>query len=461
MITSVILAAGEGTRMKSKNPKVLHHICGKPILRYVIEASKKACADKNVVVVGHGGDQVMDEINDQGISFVRQPIGEDVPYGTGFAVMQAKDYIKDDSYVIILYGDTPLVTGETLSKFIQYHKNNKYDGTVLTAVFDDPTDYGRIIRDEYGDIMKIVEEKDATEEEKKIREINSGIYCFNGKLLKYALEKIDNDNAQNEYYITDVIKVLKNEKKKVGAFRLDDPTEIAGINSRVQLAYAEEVMRERINEDLMMSGVTIIDPHSTYIQDSVKIGRDTIIYPGAILEGDTVIGEDCIIGHDSRIVDSRIGDRVDIQSSTILESSVSDDSKVGPYAYLRPNSHIGKNVKIGDFVEVKNSTIGDNSKASHLAYIGDAKVGNNVNVGCGVVFVNYNGKIKQETIVGDNAFIGSNSNLVAPVVVKEWGYIAAGSTITDDVNNGCLSIARARQVNKEGWVAKKGFIKDK
>ena len=460
MIISIILAAGEGTRMKSKKPKVLHSICGKPLISYVIKASKGANVDKNVIVVGHGGDKVREEIKGSGIEFVTQPIGENIPYGTGFAVMQGKDYIKDDSCVIILYGDTPLITSNTLNEFINYHNMNKNDCTVLTASMDDPTGYGRIIRDKSGNILSIVEHKDATDEQRKIKEINSGIYCFNGRLLKYALEKIDSNNAQNEYYITDVIKVLKGEGYKVGAYKIEDPTEIYGINSRVQLAYAEKILRKRINEKFMLDGVTLIEPENTYIEDEVKIGRDTVVYPGAIIQGDTEIGEDCVIGHNSRIVSSKIGDRVEVQISTILESTVDNDTKVGPYAYLRPKSHIGKNVKIGDFVEVKNSTVGDYSKASHLSYIGDAQVGKHVNVGCGVVFVNYNGKIKQKSIVEDNAFIGSNSNLVAPVTVRKWGYIAAGSTITDEVEEGDLSIARARQVNKKGWIDKKGFRKD-
>lgn len=457
MNISIVLAAGEGTRMKSKKSKVLHEVCGKPLLSYVLEASRAAAMEKNIVVIGHGGNQVAEAIKKEDVVFVRQPIGENVPYGTGFAVMQARDYIEDDSYVIILYGDTPLITGDTLNKFVEYHKSCENVCTVLTAELEDPTSYGRIIRDENGNILSIVEHKDATEEERKIKEVNSGMYCFNGKYLKFALDNIDNDNAQGEYYITDAVQVLKSKNLKVGAYKIENPEEIYGINSRKELANAEKLMRRRIIEKFMEDGVTIVDPDSTYIDAEAKIGRDTIIYPGAIIEGYSVIGEDCIIGHNTKIVNGEIGNRVEIQISTILDSSIDDDSKIGPYAYLRPNSHIGKNVKIGDFVEVKNSNVGDNSKASHLSYIGDADVGKNVNVGCGVVFVNYNGKIKQRSIVEDNAFIGSNSNLVAPVVVREWGYVAAGSTITDEVGNGALSIARARQVNKEGWTYKKGF----
>lgn len=458
MNISIILAAGEGTRMKSKYTKVLHKVCGKSLLSYVIGASKEANLKKSIVVVGNGSEKVIESIDDEDVTFVTQPTGKDIPYGTGFAVMQGKDYIDDDSCVIILYGDTPLITGETLNNLIEYHNINNNACTVLSAELDNPTGYGRIVRDEYGEIVSIVEDKDATNEELKIKEVNSGMYCFKGEYLKYALDNLDNNNAQGEYYITDAIQILKDIDVKVGVYKIKNHEEIFGINSRIQLAEAEEIMRKRINLNHMKNGVTLIHPNSTYIEDSVLIGRDTVVYPGVSIEGNTVIGEDCIIGKDARIVNSKIGNNVEIQSSTILESSVDDGSKVGPYAYLRPNSHIGKNVKIGDFVEVKNSSIGDNSKASHLSYIGDAFVGKNVNIGCGVVFVNYNGKIKQKTIVKDNAFIGSNSNLVAPVLVNEHGYVAAGSTITEEVGNGALSIGRARQVNKEGWVYKSGIL---
>lgn len=461
MNISIILAAGEGTRMKSKTPKVLHKICGKPILEYVIDASKFANVEKNYVVVGHGGAEVREYFKDEDVIFKTQPMGEQYPYGTGYAVMQAINHIEDDENVLILYGDTPLISSETIEKLLDYHKENEYKGTVLTAYVEEPTGYGRIIRNENGEISKIVEQKDATEEELQIKEINSGIYCFKGKDLKEALGEIDNDNAQGEYYITDVIAILKAKNQKVGAFLIDNPDEIYGINSKVQLAFCEKIMRQRINEKYMENGITIINPENTYIESGAKIGRDSIIYPGAIITANTIIGEDCIIGENSRIENSKIGNKVHIYSSTITDSTIDDKCNIGPYAHLRPNSHLGKNVRIGNFVEVKNSTIGDNSKAGHLAYIGDADVGKNVNIGCGVVFVNYNGKEKFRSIVENNAFVGSNANLVAPVVVKEWGYVAAGSTITEEVGEGNLSIARAKQVNIEGWVDKKDYRTNK
>lgn len=459
MMTSIILAAGEGTRMKSKMPKVVHKLCNKSMINYVVDAAKEAGIEQNFIIVGYKGDMVREKLKQNDIKILTQPVGEDQPYGTGFAVMQAKEYIKDDFCVTILCGDTPLIKGETLSKLIEYHKNGAYTMTVLTADFEDATGYGRIVRDSDGYVKEIVEHKDASEEQGKIKEINSGIYCFNGKYLKEVLEKLDNNNAQGEYYITDAVKILSNEGCKIGGYTLEDNTEIKGINSRVQLAEAEGIMRERINEELLKNGVTLIDPNNTYIGSDVKIGRDTMVYPGVVIEGKVEIGEDCIIGQNSRIVDSRVGDRVEIQISTILESEIDNDTKIGPYAYLRPNSKIGKHVKIGDFVEVKNASIGDKTKASHLSYIGDAEVGKNVNIGCGVVFVNYDGKNKNKTVVEDNAFVGSNSNLVAPVVIKENGYVAAGSTITDEVQEGSLSIARARQVNKKDWVSEKGLLR--
>ncbi|TQX74253.1 bifunctional UDP-N-acetylglucosamine diphosphorylase/glucosamine-1-phosphate N-acetyltransferase GlmU, partial [Clostridioides difficile] len=292
-------------------------------------------------------------------------------------------------------------------------------------------------------------------EEKMISEINSGIYCFNGKSLREALDLLNNNNSQGEYYLTDTAKIMRDKGLKVGAFAGSTIEELMGVNSRVELSKAEEIMRRRINESHMVNGVTIIDTNSTYIESDVMIGNDTIIYPGVMLQGKTRIGSDCIIGMNSSITNSEIGDGTEIKNSTIIDSKVGENSTVGPYAYLRPKSDLGNNVKIGDFVEVKNAIIEDGSKASHLSYIGDAHVGKNVNIGCGVVFVNYDGKNKFKSIVKDNAFIGSNSNLVAPVVVEEKGYIATGSTITHDVPDGALAIARERQVIKEGWVEKK------
>ncbi|MBS4534678.1 bifunctional UDP-N-acetylglucosamine diphosphorylase/glucosamine-1-phosphate N-acetyltransferase GlmU [Clostridium sp. D2Q-14] len=455
MILSVILAAGEGTRMKSNIPKAAHKVCGKSMVNHVINAARDASCEKNIVIVGHGKEKVISSVEGNDVEFVTQPVGDDMPYGTGYAVMQAKEYISDEDKVLILTGDTPLIEGDTLKELVDYGTNNNLDAIVLTAKFKDSTGYGRIKRNEKGNILGIIEHKDASENELDIKEINSGIFLFSGKALKEALENLTNDNSQNEYYITDTIEILNRKGYNVGGYLLKDNKEISGVNSKVQLAEAEKIMRDKINIEHMLKGVTLINPENTYIEKGVIIGRDTIIYPGAIIKGSTKIGDNCIIEGNSDIKDCIIGDRVNIKSSTLIESKVDDDTKVGPNAYLRPNSVIGKSVKIGDFVEVKNSKIGNGSKASHLSYIGDAEIGENVNIGCGVVFVNYDGEKKHRTIVGDNAFIGSNSNLVAPVIIRDNGYIAAGSTITHEVKEGDLSIGRARQINKPGWVFRK------
>lgn len=450
MSMSIILAAGEGTRMKSETPKTLHKVCGKEMIRYIIEAAQKSGIDKNVIVLGHGKEKIEENIKDYGVQTVEQPIGEGVPYGTGYAAMMAAEYIEDDDTVIILCADGPLITSETLNSLINYHENNNCVATVMTACFENPKGYGRIIRNNDMSVKRIVEEKDASDEIKKIKEINTGIFCFKGLKLKEALKKIDTNNSQREYYLTDTIKVLNSEGYKIGGYVLEDETDIKAVNDRVQLSEVNKIMQQRINKKHMIAGVTIIDPEHTYIDASVTIENDTVIYPGVILEQGTAIGKNCTIGPNSRIINSKVNDYVCIESSKVIDSYIDEGTSVGPFAYLRPGTRLGKNVKIGDFVEVKKSSIGDNSKSSHLSYIGDAEVGNNVNIGCGVVFVNYDGKNKFKTVVGDGAFIGSNSNLVAPVTVNSGGYVACGSTITEDVDTDDLAIGRARQVNKKG-----------
>lgn len=447
---AVILAAGKGTRMKSKFPKVIHQVCGKEMVNHVIDVCKKSGVNDIVTILGHESDVVKERLPENTMIAMQTE-----QLGTGHAVIMAKEYINDEDTIVVLCGDTPLVKEETLKRLFDYHINHGYHATVLTTEVANPTGYGRIIRDENKDLLKIVEQKDANEEEKNAKEINSGIYCFNGKSLRESLDLLDNNNAQGEYYLTDTIKIMRDKGQKVGAFNGSTIEELMGVNSRVELSRAEEIMRRRINESHMVNGVTIIDVNSTYIEANVEIGNDTIVYPGAMLKGTTKIGSSCTIGMNSCITNSQIGDYTEVINSTIIDSKVGENTTVGPYAYLRPKSNIGNNVKIGDFVEVKNATIEDNSKASHLSYIGDAHVGKNVNIGCGVVFVNYDGKNKFKSVVKDGAFIGSNSNLVAPVTVEEKGYVATGSTITDDVPKSALAIARQRQVIKEGWVENK------
>ncbi len=450
MNMSIILAAGEGTRMKSSLSKVLHKVCGREIVKYVIDSAKNAGITKNVVVLGHSKEQVSLCLNDIDVSFAEQPIGSEYPYGTGYAVMCAEKFINDDDTVVLLCGDGPLIKDSTIKNFLDYHKNGDYAASILTCIINNPFGLGRIIRNSDNTVSKIVEHKDANIDELQIKEINSGILCFNGKLLKESLLKLDTNNSKNEYYITDAIKILGTLGYKIGAFLLDDEREIKAVNDRAQLFEVTKIMQDRINEMHMKNGVTMIDPNSTYIDYDVVIGKETIIYPGTILEKATIIGENCIIGPNTRIINSAIKNDVTIESSKVIDSFVDDNSSVGPFAYLRPGTKLGKHVKIGDFVEVKNSVIGDGSKASHLSYIGDGEVGKDVNIGCAVVFVNYDGKKKHKTIVKDGAFVGSNSNLIAPVTIEEEAYVACGSTITDDVDKEALAIARARQVNKPG-----------
>ncbi|MBU5668264.1 bifunctional UDP-N-acetylglucosamine diphosphorylase/glucosamine-1-phosphate N-acetyltransferase GlmU [Peptoniphilus sp. MSJ-1] len=459
MRVSIILAAGEGTRMKSDTPKVLHEILGRPMLFYVLNSCKNAEIEKNLVVVGHNKEKVRGAFEaDKDIDFIEQPIGDEYPYGTGFAVKNALGPINDDDTVIILNGDTPLISEYTISCFLKFHEEKGNDLTVLTADMKDPTNYGRIVRNENANVVAIVEEKDATEKQKLIREINSGIFAFKGDALKYAISKIDTNNAAGEMYVTDALKILVDENKKVGSFILRDTREILGVNSRFELANAAEILRENINKTYMLDGVGIIDPKSTYIEYGAEIDRDVMIYPNSYVDRFSVIKKGAVIKN-STIKNSTISEDVLIRSSEIEDSKVGKKTTIGPYAHLRPNSNIGENCKIGNFVEVKNSNVGDGSKMSHLAYVGDADIGSGVNIGCGVVFVNYNGRDKFRTTVGDNAFIGSNSNLVAPVEVEENGYVAAGSTITKKVFKGQLSVERAPQKNIDGWVEKKGFVK--
>ena len=451
MFTSVILAAGMGTRMKSKMPKVLHKVCGKPLSKWVIDASEAAGADKVCAVVGHKAETVKEVLGDV-CEFALQAEQK----GTGHAVMQAIDVIKNSKgEVVILNGDTPLITAETINKAIEYHKNNGNQATVITAILDDATGYGRIVRDNDGSVLKIVEQKDASKEEKKINEVNSGMYVFDAQSLVYALDKITPNNAQGEYYLTDTLEILLSAGKKIGGYAISDNDEIRGINDRVQLNEAEKIMQKRINEYHMRNGVTMRNPKSVYIEDGVEIGNDTEICQNVTIKSGTKIGSDCVIGSGSMLDRAVIHDGVDVLSSVILESEVDEGTHVGPFAYIRPNCHVGKEVKVGDFVELKNSNIDDGTKISHLTYIGDSDVGKRVNFGCGTVTCNYDGKKKYRTTIGDDCFVGCNTNFVSPINVGDGVYIAAGSTITEDIPENSLSIARARQVNKEGWKDKR------
>ncbi|NMM62153.1 bifunctional UDP-N-acetylglucosamine diphosphorylase/glucosamine-1-phosphate N-acetyltransferase GlmU [Clostridium sp. P21] len=452
---AIILAAGEGKRMKSSLPKVIHKICGTEMVNMVIDVMRNSDINEVNVVVGKGADKVKETTSERNVLYSFQ----DKQLGTGHAVMCAKEFLEGKNGTVAIFtGDAPLITEDTVKKLVDFHESGNYKATILTSIVDVPTGYGRIVREKNNDVSKIVEHKDCSEEELKINEINSAMYCFDIQALLKSIKKLNSNNAQGEYYLTDVIGILKNQGEKIGALPVPFE-ETMGVNSRIQLADAEKVMRRRINKKHMENGVTLIDPDNTYIGKDVQIGNDTVIYPGNVLHGNTVIKEECTLYPNSRIEDSTIEKGVTIQSSVILDSKIGENTTVGPFAYIRPLTVIGKSARIGDFVEIKKSTIGDNTKVSHLTYIGDAEVGSGCNFGCGTVVVNYDGTAKYKTIIGDNAFIGCNTNLVSPVTVKDNSYIAAGSTITKEVPEGALAVARARQKNIEGWVEKKGLKK--
>ncbi|MEH7115149.1 bifunctional UDP-N-acetylglucosamine diphosphorylase/glucosamine-1-phosphate N-acetyltransferase GlmU [Neobacillus niacini] len=447
---AVILAAGQGTRMKSKLYKVLHPVCGKPMVQHVVDHVKSLDIQEMVTVIGHGADLVKAQLGE-----VSHYALQDEQLGTAHAVMQAQSRLEDKQGItIVVCGDTPLIKAETMESLFKHHEEFSAKATILTARIDDPTGYGRIIRNENGLVEKIVEHKDATEAEREINEINTGTYCFDNAALFAALKMVSNDNVQGEYYLPDVVEILKNQGEVVTAFQTNDFEETLGVNDRVALAEAERIMRSRINESHMRNGVTIIDPANTYIDSDVVIDQDTIILPGTILKGKTVIGADCQIGPNTEIDLCEVGDKTVIRQSAAYKSSIGSLVNIGPFAHIRPESAISDEVKIGNFVEIKKANFGKGSKASHLSYIGDAEVGNDVNIGCGSITVNYDGKNKYLTKIEDEVFIGCNSNLVAPVTVGKGAYVAAGSTITKDVPSKALSIARSQQVNKENYVDK-------
>lgn len=447
---AIVLAAGQGKRMKSKLYKVLHPVCGKPMVGHVLQTVDQVHCERSVVVVGHGAETVRSYLGD-----AAEYVLQEEQLGTGHAVKQAKELLGNEhGSTIVICGDTPLVTSETLEGLLALHENNKAAATVLTAHMDNPKGYGRVIRDEEGKVLRIVEQKDCSPEEDAVGEINTGTYCFDNAKLFAALDKVTNNNAQQEYYLTDVIGIMKQAGETVLAYQTDDHAESIGVNDRLALSQAEGFMRERITRRHMLNGVTIIDPASTYIGADVTIGADTVLHPGTILRGNTVIGGQCEIGPNTEIEDSVIADGVSIKYSVLSKSEVGAGSNVGPFAYLRPGAKLGEHVKIGDFVEVKNSTIDDGSKVSHLSYVGDAKVGKNVNVGCGAITVNYDGYNKSITEIEDDAFIGSNVNLVAPVKVGKGAFVVAGTTVTHSVADNDLAIGRHRQENKPGYAEK-------
>ncbi|NRN87277.1 Bifunctional protein GlmU [Lactobacillus helveticus] len=453
----VVLAAGKGTRMKSKLYKVLHKVCGKTMVEHVVDAASGINPTKIVTVVGTGAGKVEKVLaNKSDFAFQEKQVG------TGDAVMTAKEALGDkEGATLVVTGDTPLFTTDTFNELFKYHAEKGNAATVLTAEAPNPFGYGRIIRDNQGNVLRIVEQKDGNPDELKVKEINTGVFCFDNQKLFEALKHVDNDNAQGEYYLTDVLEILRNNGERVGAYKMPDFSESLGVNDRVALAQATKTMQRRINEAHMRDGVSFIDPDTAYIDADIKIGNDTVIEGNVVIKGNTEIGSDCYITNGSRIVDSKIGNGVTITSSTIEEAEMDDNTDIGPNSHLRPKAIIRKGAHIGNFVEIKKAEIGENTKVGHLTYVGDATLGKDINIGCGTIFSNYDGVKKFHTNVGDHSFIGAGSTLIAPINVADHAFIAADSTITKDVGKYDMAIARGRQTNKEDYWHKLPLSKDK
>jgi len=450
----VILAAGKGTRMKSARPKVLHPLVGRPLIEHVLATTDALRADQTILVVGHGAPDVRAALAGRTtLEFVVQS----PQLGTGHALLQTESLLSGKKgTVLLLYADVPLLSPSTLSRLLELHRSKRAAATVLTTAVDDPYGYGRIVRDGEGRVARIVEERDASGDERAIREINSGVYAFELARLFESLRGLAADNAQGEYYLTDLVAMYRQRNLGVEALCLDSPDELRGINSRVDLADVSRVLRARMNHAIMLGGVTLDDPATTYIDEGVTVGADTAIGPGVVLEGRTSVGERCRIGAGSRLTNAVIGDDVTIlDRSIVVDSSVAAGASIGPFAHLRPGSEVGEGARIGNFVELKKTKLGRGSKANHLSYLGDATIGEGVNVGAGTITCNYDGEKKHPTVIEDGVFIGSDSQLVAPVTVHEGAYVAAGSTITHDVPADALAISRARQENKPDWVVKR------
>lgn len=450
----VILAAGKGTRMKSALPKVLHPLAGRPLIEHVLRTADHLDAARTVLVVGHGADQVRHALaHRETLEFVVQS----PQLGTGHAVMQTAPALAGQSgTMLLLYGDVPLLQASSLNRLLETHRASRAAATVLTAELDDPYGYGRIIRDAKGGITRIVEERDASASDRDIREVNSGIYALEIAPLFEALNHLATDNSQGEYYLTDLVAQYHRQGRRVAGLCLDSAAELRGVNSRADLAELSTVLRMRKNRSLMQAGVTIEDPATTYIDADVTAGPDSTIGPGVRLEGSTTIGTNCRIHAGVRLTNATIEDGASVLDySVVVDSTVGSGASVGPFAHVRPASVVGANAKVGNFVELKKTTLGEGSKASHLSYLGDATVGAHVNIGAGTITCNYDGERKHRTVLEDGVFIGSDSQLVAPVTVGKGAYVAAGSTVTEDVPPDALAIGRGRQQNKADWATRR------
>ncbi len=456
-LSAIVLAAGMGTRMKSGLAKVLHPLAGRPMFLYTVDNVLSLKPEKVVVVVGHQADRVKGLLP-PGVASAHQK----EQLGTAHAAMTGLKGLSGDGTLLLVSGDTPLLSAETLKRLISDHRKKKADITILTANLDDPTGYGRIIRDGKGAVARIVEQKDASDGEKAVSEINSGTYCFEMKALKAALKEVKAENAQKEFYLTDAIAITANRGGKVIGVKAERPEEALGINSRVELARAERIIRQRINEGLMASGVTIPDPESTYIEASVKVGRDCVIHPGNHIYGSTVIGGGCVLMPGNIIQDSEIKGGVKVKGYCVVEESVVESgAAIGPFSHIRPGSRVGADARVGNFVELKKTSLGRGAKASHLSYLGDADIGADVNIGAGTITCNYDGFSKFKTVIEDGVFVGSDTQLVAPVRVGKGVVIAAGTTVTKDVPADALAISRTPQSNREGWAKKNRELKSK
>jgi bifunctional UDP-N-acetylglucosamine pyrophosphorylase/glucosamine-1-phosphate N-acetyltransferase len=450
-LTAVVLAAGESTRMRSARPKVLHPLGGRPLVHYPLEACR-ALGARIVLVVGRGAEELRRVVGETpDLAFAEQAERR----GTGHALMQARSACPAEGTVLVLPADVPLLSAATLRALVDHHRATGAAVTLLTALVDDPTGYGRVVRAD-GRPAAIVEHRDATPAQRQIREIATSVYCFDGRALWPALERLRPDNAQGEYYLTDVVGILRAGGGVVDAVVAEDARDCLGVNDRRQLAELAAILRGRVLDRLMAEGVTVVDPARTYVDAAVQVGPDTVLQPGVILEGPTVIGRECVIGPGCHIAASRLGDRVTVRAYSVLaEAVVEDGAQLGPFCHLRPLSHVGAGARIGNFVELKKSRIGRGAKVPHLSYVGDAEVGAGANLGAGTITCNYDGVDKHETVIGAGAFIGTNSSLVAPVTIGEGAYVAAGSVITKSVPPDALAVARGRQEMREGWAARK------